>query len=86
MKGTKMEKMKKKKEKKKRVRQKKIKEIGTYEVKYNKQRREAESEAFPTVYKKSQKKEGLLAFSLFYLLKKIKYLTWGVTAGRRGKE
>lgn len=68
--------------------EKKIKEIGTYEVKYNKQLRGSESEAFfyNLLIKSQNKRSFSCFFFLFYLLKKIKCLTWGVTGGRRGKQ
>lgn len=68
--------------------ERKIKEIGTYEVKYNKQLRGRESEAFSyDLFKKNPKTKGvLLLFFLFYLLKKIKCLTWGVMVGKGERE
>lgn len=53
--------------------ERKIKEIGTYEVKYNKQLRGRESEAFSyNLLKKSQNKGCFLAFFSFLFVKKNK--------------
>lgn len=50
-----------------------MKEIGTYEVEYNKQLRGQESEAFPTIYlKKTPKTIDVLMLFSFLFVKKNK--------------
>lgn len=65
---------------------KKIKELAPIKVNTISNRGDEKVKLFPTIYKKIPKQSVFSSFFLFYLLKKIKCLTWGAMGGRRGKQ